>query len=93
MARLQANHSSVVTNLLHSMVPLNDVGRHVLRLADGTRTEDDLLDALTELVNKGDLLLQADARAIRSGSEAHPLVSQSLSRCLRKLCEDALLVG
>jgi methyltransferase-like protein len=93
VARLQADQSPVVTNLLHAMIGLNDMGRHVLRLADGTRTEADLLDALTGLVDKGDLLLQSDSKPIRSGSEARPLLSQSLSRCLKKLCEDALLVG
>jgi methyltransferase-like protein len=93
VARLQADHSPVVTNTLHAMIGLNDVGRHVLQLADGTRTEKDLLDTLTGLVDKGDLLIQADSKPIRSGSEARPLLSQSLSRCLKKLCEDALLVG
>jgi methyltransferase-like protein len=93
VARLQAEHSPVVTNLLHQMITLNDIGRHVLRLADGTRTEEDLLKALTGLVDKGELLLQADSKPVRNASEARPLLSQSLTRCLKKLCEDALLVG
>jgi methyltransferase-like protein len=93
LARLQAEDSPTVTNLIHQMITLGDVSRHVVRLADGTRTEADLLEALVRLVDRGDLLVHADSRAVRNGSEARALLATSLTRCLKKLCEDALLIG
>ena len=93
LARLQAADSSVVTNLLNQLIALNDLGRHVAQLADGTRREDDLLTALIAIVDRGELLVHSDSKPFRNGFEARALLADSLARCLKKLCEDALLVG
>jgi len=51
LARKQAESSTIVTNLLHESVRLNDDRtRHFLRLLDGTRTVEEITAEMSEMV-------------------------------------------
>jgi methyltransferase-like protein len=53
LARYQAATSALVTNLCHMPVQLDEVGRHLLLLLDGTRTPNDIVRALSSIPGAG----------------------------------------
>ncbi len=65
LARLQARTGSVVTNLRHASVRIeDDLGRHLVTLLDGTRDRRMLLAELEDFVNSGALALDEDAAKV-----------------------------
>ena len=93
ISRFQATSSQIVTNALNESVALTDLSRRVLVLADGSRSGDEILTELCNQVERGELMLQAENRPIIHGELARPALSESLERSLKKLAEDALLLG
>jgi len=92
VARLQCATQHVVANLLHGAVELNDVRRQVLRLADGTRDQNELAAALAEMSERGELKLHAD------GDDPEPVWSaavwnDALRISLLQLARDGLLAA
>jgi SAM-dependent methyltransferase len=53
LARYQAATSPLVTNLCHMPVQLDEVARHLLLLLDGSRTENDVVRALSSIPGAG----------------------------------------
>jgi hypothetical protein len=85
LARHQAQTSRAVTNLRHQLVQLNDLARHLVRLADGQRNREELIAALADLVAQGELVVNTQQGDVRS------VLENALRPCLEHLAQDALL--
>lgn len=64
LARVQAARTGYVTNLLHDTQHLTRGPLHILQLLDGTRSYEDLVDALADLVTSGRLELSHEGQPI-----------------------------
>lgn len=77
VARWYAMKGPNVTNLAHEVVQLNDLGRQVLLLADGTRDRSALADEVSKLATKNAIILTSDAERLMP---AEMLVAQTLTK-------------
>lgn len=91
-ARRQAATATSVTNRLHEMVQVDDFQRHLLTLLDGTRTQDQLVDALTGLITQGELVVYQSQRRITDAAEARRVAQDALPGALKGLARAALLL-
>ncbi len=84
LARLQAEHSSTVTNMRHEPVTLPDLPRRMLPLLDGTRDIDALVVAVVQLALDGKIGVREQ--------EGGPVVTEpaALERVLRQSVTDTL---
>jgi methyltransferase-like protein/SAM-dependent methyltransferase len=96
VARFQAAHGHLVTNLRHERVTLDNLDGFVLYHLDGSRDRDGLLDLLMEgPVAQGVLTVQREGRppASLSDAEVRVLLGEELERKLDWLACAGLLVG
>jgi methyltransferase-like protein len=91
VARHHAQSSGAVTNLRHQVVVLNDLARHVVRLADGQRTREEVLDALVQAAERGELVINVDGGTVSEPARVRSVLAESLDRCLEQLARDALM--
>jgi len=92
-ARAQAADGlTLVTNLLHQNVDLDDFQRLVLELLDGTLDMRGLLAALAQKVAAGQLTIEEDGRPATPQRQAVAL-DEGLRRALPRLARSALLVA
>ena len=77
VARWYAIKGPSVTSLAHEVVQLNDLGRQVLLLADGTRDRAALADAVSKMVAKNAILLPNDEERMMP---AELLVGRTLTK-------------
>ena len=93
LARYQAQETGAVTTRRHERVSLNPAERHTLRLLDGTRDREALLQSLLDLVDTGVLAAQRDGQAVVDPVERRAIVEQTLNQILTQLGRSALLVN
>src|SRR5262249_13158920 len=93
LARAQANHGGVVTNMWHKSVDIEDpLGVKLLQLLDGARDHAELLDELMGFIaNKGEFTLR-DGELINDEREIRGIVSGALEANLSKIARMGLLV-
>ncbi|HMH45169.1 MAG TPA: class I SAM-dependent methyltransferase [Pyrinomonadaceae bacterium] len=93
LVRLQVERGSIVTNLRHITIEVNDeLGRHLLKLLDGTRNRSKLLDDLTQAVIEGNVLSDEQDATIPDTREVRETLTRGLEENLQKLAKLALLV-
>jgi methyltransferase-like protein/SAM-dependent methyltransferase len=94
LARFQVERGPDVANLRHDQVEIEDeIGRELLRLLDGTRNRDSLLEDLAAAVSSGKVLLNEEGQPLRGEDEVRRVLSRDLETNLQKLAQLALLVG
>jgi methyltransferase-like protein len=98
LARMQAQTGNTVTNLRHEAGQLNDFGREVLSLLDGSHDRPAIVAKLMPAVESGRIVLkQADPKASPGEAAAQSAVREAvevtLEDCLKKIARFALLVG
>ncbi|HEY0006576.1 MAG TPA: class I SAM-dependent methyltransferase [Pyrinomonadaceae bacterium] len=94
LARLQIRSDTVVTNMRHIGVEVEDaLGRRLLLLLDGTRDRDALLKELAALVQSGEASLQQEGARVTDPQQVSEILSRGLEENLRKLAKLALLVA
>ena len=84
LARLQAEHGPMVTNLRHEPVNLNELSRRMLPLLDGTRDVDALVAGVVRLAQEGKI----GVREMQNGPVVTDPVAQE--RILRHLVVSSL---
>jgi methyltransferase-like protein/SAM-dependent methyltransferase len=94
VARLQAKDGTMITNLWHDRVHLNDLQRYLLPFVDGTRSRQELLTILVGGVAEGKIKLPEDILEEKEKSKAHfqELMGKELSRYLHWLGRATLLL-
>lgn len=92
LARRQAAAATSVTNRRHEMVQVDDFQRNLLTLLDGTRTQQQLIDALVGLITGCELVVYQSQRRITDAAEARHLTQETLPGALQGLARAALLV-
>ena len=81
LARLQAQHDSLVTTLRHTTIEIDDVvSRYFLLLLDGTRNRAALLDGLRAFVGS------------RAPGDVNDITAETIELRLAQLAEQAILV-
>lgn len=94
LARAQAAHGGVVTNMSHKSVEMEDLlSVRLLRLLDGARNHAELLDELTGFIMKSDGFTREDGVLITDDREVKETVSKALETNLLKIARMSLLVG
>jgi hypothetical protein len=98
LARMQAQTGNTVTNLRHEAGQLNEFGREVLSLLDGSHDRPAIVAKLMPAVESGRIILkQADPKASPGEAAAQSAVREAvevtLEDCLKKIARFALLVG
>jgi SAM-dependent methyltransferase len=98
LARIQAETGNTVTNLRHEAGQLNDLGRAVLSLLDGSHDRAAIVDELVYAVETGRITLKRSDPKVTAGpagriSALHEAVEETLEDCLKKIARFALLVA
>jgi methyltransferase-like protein/SAM-dependent methyltransferase len=94
LARWQAQHSEVVTNLLHASVILeNEMSRILLHLMDGTRDHAALVRDLTAAMESRLPLTMPNETSIHDRAALQTMIADTLAENLQKCARLALLVG
>jgi hypothetical protein len=94
VACLQAQNSTIVTNLRHERVDLTDTNRYyLLPYLDGSRDQAALMQILTELAGKGVIKESPHNGAVTDTKQTGSALAQMLESDLRQLAQAALLVG
>jgi methyltransferase-like protein/2-polyprenyl-3-methyl-5-hydroxy-6-metoxy-1,4-benzoquinol methylase len=94
LARLQVQHGTTVTNMLHVNLEFEGVLLKRLLLAlDGTRDRAALLRELSELVDSGQVELQKDEQTVTDPEKRLRILSDGLEENLARLAQSALLVS
>lgn len=93
LARHQARTGSLLTNLRHSLIELNEMDRLVVQLLDGSRNRAALIDSLAKLAAHGDLNIQHDGQPVQDPHRIRALLGEALEASLQRLAAGALLVG
>jgi methyltransferase-like protein/SAM-dependent methyltransferase len=93
LARAQANHGGVVTNMSHKSVDIEDsLSVRLLQLLDGARDHATLCDEMMNFIARDAALTRPDGTPINDQQEARSVVSTAIESNLRKLAQMALLV-
>lgn len=85
LARLQAAKQPQLTTLLHELVAINDLGRKIVALADGTRNRADIFAGLLECVRRGELVMLDEAGRPQTSAPVEPVLERELDNGLRDL--------
>ena len=94
LARFQVTRGLTVANLRHMEVEIEDeVGRELLKLLDGTRNREALLEDLAAAVKSKKLLLTKDSAPFEDLTEIRSVLNSDLDANLQKLAKLALLVS
>jgi methyltransferase-like protein/SAM-dependent methyltransferase len=93
LARAQANHGGVVTNMSHKSVDIEDsLSVRLLQLLDGARDHATLCDEMMNFIARGAAFTRPDGTPINDQQEARSVVTTAIEANLRKLAQMALLV-
>lgn len=93
VARLQAQSGMIITTLNHTAVQFDEpIPILLLRVADGSRTRDELLEILRAEHDRGGFTLSdADGRPLTNRRESEKMLSVALDVCLEQFARFALL--
>ena len=93
LARSQAQGGKVITNLNHEVVEISDLPRHVLQLLDGSRDRQSLLNAMVELLDRGEIVIPATTNASGEPTDVRMVLADTLDKVLHQLGRDCLLLA
>ena len=93
LARLQAQSSSAVTNVLHWRVGLHLLHQHLIRYLDGTRDKKTLVEMLVGEVRAGTLSAKREGQSIDDPQTLASSIEEAVVDGLKQLARRALLVG
>jgi methyltransferase-like protein len=93
LARLQAEAGAFATSLLRRTVRLDELTRAVLVELDGSRTAEDVLEALVARVVGGELELSGASGPVREEDVVRPALAAAIRPALERLAGAALLAG
>lgn len=85
--------TGIVTNLRHRLIQLDDFGKQLLPLLDGTRDRNLILDALHEKVRQQELVIRENGNLVTNADRVRQILEQQLSAALLNLTHNSLLVG
>jgi methyltransferase-like protein len=93
LARLQAKDGYRVTNLRGELVTLDEIHRQTVKLLDGARGIDKLIEGLMASLARGELVLQRDTdkSQVTDEGEMRTLLRPALEKVLKNLAAKALL--
>jgi methyltransferase-like protein/SAM-dependent methyltransferase len=93
LASYMAGKEQFVVNQRHQGVHLDPEAFELVRLLDGTRDRPALVKHLSDLVEKGTLVVNEDGESSANAAKAKPDLSEAVEEGLAKLAANALLVG
>ena len=92
LAAYQANNGPMVVNQ-HELIKLDPVSKELVKILDGTRNHDELLEYLIQCAEKGALVLEENGRKITETKKIKDALEAALEKALPTLASSALLVG
>jgi methyltransferase-like protein/trans-aconitate methyltransferase len=92
-ARYQASRSCFVTSALHEPVQLDVLSRQLLKVLDGTRGHDELVDHLVECVRKEWLEIKKNGQPIQDPGELREALATAMHGALERLAGKGVLVA
>jgi len=93
LASYMAGKEQFAVNQRHQGVHLDPVALELLRLLDGTRDRTALIKHLSNLVEKGTLVVKEDGASSENAEKTRADLSKAVEEGLAKLATNALLVG
>ena len=93
LAAQQANNGSLVVNQRHEIVKLDSVSKELVKVLDGTRNHDKLLDHLAQCAANGALVLEENGRKMTETKKIKDALNVAMEKVLPTLASSALLVG
>ena len=91
-SRYVARSKKLVPNVLHDNATFGDDLRVLIQYVDGTRTDDEIADALMKHVLSGELTFRKDDVPVTEKKELRPLLKELVKTRLRYLAGSAFLV-
>jgi methyltransferase-like protein len=92
LARWQVEHGRPLVNLRHEPVQLDEASRQVLRLLDGTRDRDALVEAMVGMTKEGKLHVEHEGRVLTEGKMLEAMLWAGLQESVNGFGRAALLV-
>ena len=93
VSRFQADHGSFVVNAHHVMHELDALSLEILKLADGTRRQHEMVDILVGWYDTGRLHLEDEGTPVTDRHTARALLTGRVERAVASLTRSALFVG
>jgi methyltransferase-like protein/SAM-dependent methyltransferase len=93
VAALQARDGNLVVNAHHAMFRLDALSTEVLKLADGRRRRDELVDAFVERFERGGLTLEQGGAPVVDREAARAMLSERVEQALATLLRSGLLAS
>ena len=93
VSRFQADHGSFVVNAHHVMHQLDAMSLEVLKLANGERRQQEMVDVLVEWYESGRLQLEDEGKPVTDLETARALLTDRVERAVASLTRSALLVA
>lgn len=92
LARLQARTNPLVTNLRHSSVGLDSLGRQLLPHLDGHHDHASLTQLMVEAAQQGNLTVEKDGQPIQEPAKLTEVIYEAVAEQLRRFAVSALLM-
>jgi methyltransferase-like protein/2-polyprenyl-3-methyl-5-hydroxy-6-metoxy-1,4-benzoquinol methylase len=92
-ARFQAENGMAVTNVHHHTLRLDDFAREVLRLCNGSRTCEAMVDELLGRFVEGALTIESEGQLITDPDQARGLLAARVATALATLVRQAVIVA
>jgi methyltransferase-like protein len=87
LTRYLATTPKLITNRVHQSIPADALGRAVIQLCDGSKSEADIVEAVADRVVAGKLDLKEKGTPIKERARAKavltPMVRQTLAKLAR----------
>ena len=93
LAAYQANNGPLVVNQRHELVKLDPVSKELVKILDGTRNHDELLEYLIQCAAQGGLVLEENGRKISEAKKIKDALEAAMKKALLTLASSALLIG
>lgn len=96
LARIQASNPERfwVTNMKHERFQINILEKHMISLMDGNKNKEEIVNLISDLVAKGDLVLTKDEKPVSDLAEIRKEIANFYDNIVRdKLAPCALLVA
>ena len=93
VARMQATHQPIITNLQHQSVKLEEIDLSVLRLLDGSRSREEIVRDLIQQVLEGSVSIQTDSGKLEEPEQIRQHVRATVPESLTRLANSAMLVN
>jgi methyltransferase-like protein len=93
LAAYQTNNGSLVVNQRHELVKLDPVSKELVKVFNGTRDHDELLEHLTQCATEGALVLEENGQKITETKKIEDALEAAMEKALPTLASSALLVG